>query len=158
MAAVFELRSFRDGDAEDVWRLHDAALADAGVHGGRGPWEDDLRQIRSCYLDSGGDFLVAFAGDDLVGMGALLGRSGGEGEIKRMRVRPDHQRQGLGRLILRELEERARALGFESLRLDTTEEQVAARRLYESAGYREVGRRSTDRFVFIDLVKALRPG
>ncbi|HEY6549841.1 MAG TPA: GNAT family N-acetyltransferase [Solirubrobacterales bacterium] len=133
------------------------ALADAGVHGGHGPWEDDLRQIRSCYLDSGGDFLVGFANGELVGMGGLLGRSAEEGEIKRMRVRPDFQRQGLGRLILLELEGRAQALGFKRLRLDTTEEQIAARCLYESAGYREVGRRRTERFVFIDLVKTLRP-
>lgn len=40
--------------------------------------------------------------------------------------------------------------------LDATDEQIAARGLYESAGYREVGRRHTDRFVFIDFAKALR--
>lgn len=73
-----------------------------------------------------------------------------------MRVHPDFQRQGLGRLILRELEQRARALGFRMARLDTTDEQFAARRLYESAGYREIGRRHTGRFLFIDFAKALR--
>jgi hypothetical protein len=31
----------------------------------------------------------------------------------------------------------------------------AARRLYESAGYRETGRRHSDRFLFIDFGKRL---
>jgi ribosomal protein S18 acetylase RimI-like enzyme/predicted kinase len=138
-----------------VWRLHDAVLEDAGVHGGRGPWEDDLRDIHASYVEPGGDFLVALVGEELVGMGGLRRRSAQEGEIRRMRVRPGFQRQGLGRRILAELEERARTLGFRAIRLDTTEEQAAARRLYESAGYSETGRRQTERFVFIDFAKAL---
>jgi ribosomal protein S18 acetylase RimI-like enzyme len=152
---VFELRSFQPGDAEAVWRLHDAALDDAGVHGGRGPWEDDLRDIGATYVDSGGDFLVGLAEGEVVGMGGLHRRSAGECEIRRMRVHPDFQRQGLGRLILEALEERARELGFQTVRLDTTEDQTAAQRLYETSGYREVGRRHTERFVFIDFAKRL---
>jgi ribosomal protein S18 acetylase RimI-like enzyme len=151
----FELRRFRDEDAEAVWRLHDTALEDAGVHGGRGPWEDDLRDIPAIYLERGGEFLVGFAAGELVGMGGLLRHSAEEAEIKRMRVHPDFQRCGLGRLILERLEARARVLAFQMIRLDTTEEQSAARRLYESAGYEEQGRRRTGRFLFIDFSKAL---
>ncbi len=89
-------------------------------------------------------------------MGGFLPRSPDECEIKRMRVHPDFQRQGFGRRILQELEKRAYAHDFRFVRLDTTVEQVAARRLYESASYRELGRRQTGRFVFIDFAKALR--
>jgi hypothetical protein len=88
-AEMFELCSFRDGDADAVWQLHDAALEDAGVHGGHGPWEDDLRDIRTTYLDSGGEFLVGLTDGELVAMGGLLRHSPEEAEIKRMRVRPD---------------------------------------------------------------------
>lgn len=152
---MLELRSFRPGDEEAVWRLHDEALEDAGVHGGRGPWEDDLRDISGVYLDPGGDFVVALSGGELVGMGGLQRRSADEGEISRMRVRPDFQRQGLGRQILAVLEHRASIAGVRAIHLDTTEEQHAARRLYESAGYRETGRRNTERFVFVDFAKDL---
>jgi GNAT superfamily N-acetyltransferase len=154
---MFELRSFRDDDAEAVWQLHDAALEDAGAHGGHGPWEDDLRDIRASYLDSGGDFLVGFLDGKLVAMGGLLRHSPGEAEIRRMRVRPDAQGRGFGRLLLERLEERALALGCRVIRLDTTERQAPAQRLYESSGYRETGRRHAARFVFIDYVKALDP-
>lgn len=152
---MLELRTFQDDDIEAVWALHDAALEDVGVHGGRGPWEDDLRDIAGTYLAPGGEFLVGFADGELVCMGGLLRHSERECEIKRMRVRPDRQRQGLGRRILTELESRARDRGIATVRLDTTEDQTAARCLYESAGYREVGRRDGGSFVFIDFAKEL---
>ena len=152
---MLELRSFRNEDGQAVWRLHDLALEDAGAHGGPGPWEDDLRDILATYLDSGGDFLVCFVDGELVAIGGLLLLSPGEAEIRRMRVHPDFQRQGLGRLLLKRLEQRAQALDCHTIRLDTTEEQTAARRLYERSGYRETGRRQTDRFLFIDYAKTL---
>lgn len=152
---MLELRSFLPGDEEAVWRLHDEALEDAEVHAGRGPWEDDLRDISGVYLDAGGDFVVALADGELVAMGGLRRRSAEEGEIRRMRVRPDFQRRGLGSQILAELEDRARSAGLRTIHLDTTDEQHAARRLYERAGYRETGRRHTKRFVFVDFAKDL---
>jgi ribosomal protein S18 acetylase RimI-like enzyme len=152
---VFRLRSFQGDDAAAVRKLHDAALEDAGVHGGRGPWEDDLRDIAATYLESGGDFLVGLAGVELVGMGGFLRRTSEQAEIKRMRVHPEFQRRGLGRQILEELEARIQALDYSEIRLDTTEGQVAARRLYEGAGYRETGRRQQGRFLFIDYAKSL---
>lgn len=152
---VLEIRSFRDTDAAAVWRLHNIALAATGAHAGPGPWDDDLHQVRSAYLESGGAFLVALVDGDLVAMGALRRVSADEAEIKRMRVHPCFQRRGFGRRLLWLLEDRARALGCKTVRLDTTEQQTAARGLYEDAGYREVRRRRGDRFVVIDYIKAL---
>lgn len=140
-----------------LWQVHDVALEEAGAHGGRGSWEDDLRDIRATYLDSGGDFLVGLIDGELVAMGGLLRRSPDKAEIKRMRVHPDFQRRGFRRLLLERLEQRAQAIGCRVIRLDTTDQQTAARRLYESAGYRETGRRQTGRFLFIDFTKTLDP-
>jgi hypothetical protein len=50
---LLELRSFQEADSDAVRALHDEALEDAGVHGGRGPWEGDLRDIRTVYLETG---------------------------------------------------------------------------------------------------------
>jgi len=150
-----ELRSFRDRDTKAVLRLHDLALERAGAHGGHGPWEDDLHDICASYLDGGGCFLVGFANDALIAMGGFVCRSSTEVEIKRMRVHPDFQRRGFGRLLLEQLERHAQALGCRTARLDTTDRQTAARRLYESAGYRETGRREVSRFLLIDYVKVL---
>lgn len=152
---MLQLRSFQDCDSEAVRALHDEALEEAGVRGGHGPWEADLDDVRVAYLEPGGDFVVGHERGELVAMGGLMARSGRECEIRRMRVRPDRQRRGFGRQVLEALEQRARALGFERVVLDTTEEQAAARRFYECAGYRETGRREGGRFVFIDFAKEL---
>jgi ribosomal protein S18 acetylase RimI-like enzyme len=73
-------------------------------------------------------------------MGALRPGEGEVAELKRMRVHPELQRRGYGRAILRRLEGRAAQLGYRRLVLDTTERQVAALRLYRSAGFIETGR------------------
>ncbi|MYE07086.1 MAG: GNAT family N-acetyltransferase [Chloroflexi bacterium] len=62
------------------------------------------------------------------------------GEIRRMRVHPYYQRQGLGQAVLTALEERARQLGYTRVVLDTSDRQEAARALYEKNDCRETGR------------------
>jgi GNAT superfamily N-acetyltransferase len=79
-------------------------------------------------------------------------------EIKRMRVHPAFWRRGLARLMLAELEARARLLGVTTVSLDTTEQQTAAQALYQVEGYREVGRHHVGRFRAIDFEKTLGPG
>lgn len=137
---MLELRRFDDADADAVRELHDLALTDAGAHLGSGPWDEDLRSIRSSYLQDGGEFLVGWLDGRLVAMGALRHITAAAAEIKRMRVHPRFQRRGFGRSVLAGLEDRARALGYAKLRLDTTVLQTAAQALYAREGYSEVGR------------------
>lgn len=139
-ASVLELRRFDDADADAVRELHQLALAEAGAHAGSGPWDEDLRSIRSSYLQDGGEFLVGWLDGRLVAVGALRHVTAAAAEIKRMRVHPWYQRRGFGSTILARLEERARQLGYSKLRLDTTVIQTAAQALYVREGYIEVGR------------------
>ena len=64
--------------------------------------------------------------------------SDGVAEIKRMYVVPDARRQGLGRRLLEELEEKARELGYARIRLDTGARQPHAQAMYERAGYHPI--------------------
>jgi GNAT superfamily N-acetyltransferase len=73
-----------------------------------------------------------------VAIGAVRRMEPGIGEIKRMYVVPEHQGQGVGRMLLKALEAEARNMGFERLRLDTGNRQTAAIALYRSAGYRPI--------------------
>lgn len=135
-----EIRRYEHGDAEAVWRLHVLGLEHAGAYSGSGPWDEDLRDIESAYLSVGGEFFVVTHQGQVVGMGALRRASGDQAEIKRMRVHPEFQRRALGQTIYDHLEERARQLGYRTLRLDTTVQQEAAQALYRKNGFVEVGR------------------
>jgi ribosomal protein S18 acetylase RimI-like enzyme len=137
---VLTIRRYRDADCNDVWNLHNISLHDIGAHAGNGAWDDDLHHIEEIYLVSGGDFLVAEVDTTLVGMGALRRETDWIAEIKRMRVLPALQGQGIGTAILARLEQRAQALGFSSLVLDTATIQRPAIRLYERRGFVETGR------------------
>lgn len=137
---MIEIRRFTNADQAAVVKLHNDALGPTGAHLGPGPWDDDLKSIDTAYLDAGGEFLVGVHGGQLVAMGAFRRIDSRVAEIKRMRTLPRFQGRGFGRQLLGRLETRARQLGYEVLRLDTTDKQAAARHLYESEGYLEVGR------------------
>lgn len=57
------------------------------------------------------------------------------GRIHAMRVAPERQRRGIGRLLLTNAIDWVRAEGYASLILDTTPQQEAAVALYRAAGF-----------------------
>lgn len=134
---TLEVRRHRPGDAEAVRSLHRRAIEEVGAYAEElsDYLDRDLEDIEKNYLQSGGEFLVGTLDGRVVAMGALHRISDAEAELKRMRVEPEFQRRGFGRLMLESLEERALELGVTKLKLDTTARQVGARRLYECAGY-----------------------
>ena len=84
-------------------------------------------------------FLGAFADDRLVGCGGYVNCAGEYGELKRMFVRPEARRLGVGRQLLSALEAHAAAAGLTVLRLETGVSQPEALRLYTGAGYERRG-------------------
>lgn len=86
----------------------------------------------------GGTFVVAESeGVDVGCVGArFLGAD--RAEVKRLYVAPRGQRRGLGRSLLRNVEEWARDHGARELVLDTRADLHAARQLYRVEGFVEV--------------------
>jgi GNAT superfamily N-acetyltransferase len=87
-----------------------------------------------------GAFVVARVGTAAVGCGGLRRYDTAIGELKRMYVAPPFRAQGVARLVLSALEDRARQLGYERLVLETGGRQPEAIGLYTSAGYRGIER------------------
>jgi len=83
----------------------------------------------------GGTFVVGFEDGGAVCCGGLKRLPDGACEIKKMFVVEAARGRGVARALLVELERRARALGYETARLDTGPRQHRARRMYERAGY-----------------------
>ena len=82
-----------------------------------------------------GVFLLAERDRRAVGCGGLRLLAARRGELKRMYVEPEVRGQGVGRLLLRELIDRARAGGLRQVCLEVGTEQPAAIDLYVSAGF-----------------------
>ena len=152
---MFNVRQYEPSDYQAVWDLHNLALRQVGAHPGKGRWDDDLHDIDNIYCCGSGEFLVGTENDLIIAMGALKKSSATHAEITRMRIHPDHQRQGLGQAILTALEATARKLGYKVLQLQTTTKQVAAQGLYEKNGYTATGKSRFDPFVVISYQKAL---
>jgi len=85
-----------------------------------------------------GLLLVASLHGEPVGCGALIFHPDAVGLVKRMWVAPAVRGLGLGRRLLYELEDRARARGVRLMRLETKNELSEAIRMYKTSGYREV--------------------
>jgi ribosomal protein S18 acetylase RimI-like enzyme len=152
---MLTIRRYTPADQATVEHLHVFAIQQTGAYLGRGPWDDDLYAIEEHYLNNHGEFLIGEYEGQLVAMGALRRTSPTRAEIKRMRVHPDYQGRGFGQLILTELEARARALGYTTLHLDTSTMQIAAQKLYEKNGFREVGRQKLHQLLDILYEKEL---
>jgi ribosomal protein S18 acetylase RimI-like enzyme len=151
---MITIRRYEEADHEAVWRLHKLALQESGAIVESGPWDDDLHQVEETYIKCGGEFLVGVSDGQIVAMGALA-IVDGTAEVKRMRVHPEHQRHGYGQQILRQLEQRARALGYRTIHLETTAQQHSAQHFYVQNGYTEIKRTQWRHFVVIRYDKEL---
>lgn len=96
----------------------------------------------SCHLLSideleqpGVTVFVARQDGAAVGTAAIVDRGDGTAELKRMFVTPAARGHGTGRLLIGEIEERARAGGIQLIQLETGPLQRAALALYERCGY-----------------------
>jgi len=75
--------------------------------------------------------------------------------VHRLMVNPGAQRQGLGRFLMRHAEQRARELGFRTLRLDTYLANDRALALYRGLGYGEPGQVRFRKGLFACFERAL---
>jgi molybdenum cofactor guanylyltransferase len=91
----------------------------------------DLEDPASTYVA----LWIALVDEDVAGSVALRELGGDRYELKRMYLRSAHRNRGVGKRLLATALDWAHANGAEVVRLDTTARMVAARRLYESAGF-----------------------
>ncbi|TKX57135.1 GNAT family N-acetyltransferase [Halorubrum sp. SS5] len=100
----------------------------------------------------------------LVAMGGILPNQAGHSderdrpgaaELHRMRVAPPQQRRGYGKQILRELERRAAANGFETLLATTSTRQSAALDFYAGQGYEQTGTSTAGSYELVHFEKQL---
>jgi putative acetyltransferase len=136
---------------ENQSEVKDLVLAGLAEHWGmldpaRNP---DLDDIEHTYADA--VFLVAWQKGRVVGTGALVPRTDDTGEIVRMSVAADVRRQGIGRMILQRLCERARSKGYKRLVLETTETWTEVIEFYKNFGFQASHHRDGDVYFSLEL-------
>ena len=103
---------------------------------------EELGRIEEYYFGREGQgFWVAQEAEmseRVVGMVGIERYEEDAGELRRMAVEKAQRRKGIGRGLLATAEAFCRECGYRRIVLSTSELQVAARRLYESSGYRLV--------------------
>lgn len=85
-----------------------------------------------------GTFVIARLEDLAVGCVGIKGGDDGFAEVKRMWIAPAARGLGLARTMMLHAEDAARALGIETLRLDTNSALFEAVSLYQSMGWVEI--------------------
>jgi DNA-binding MarR family transcriptional regulator/GNAT superfamily N-acetyltransferase len=85
-----------------------------------------------------GAFLIGRVDGQPVACGGVRALEAGVGYLKRMWVAESMRGVGLGKRMLEALEQEARSLGFQMLRLETNRALPEAIRMYRSAGYHEI--------------------
>ncbi|TMW58415.1 hypothetical protein Poli38472_009974 [Pythium oligandrum] len=116
----------------DLEHLFDDAMAES-LNG-------DLASIQETYFDKGGFFWLATIEEDekevLVGMVALERKADNEGELRRMSVKAEYRRYGVGRLLVSHLENWAKKEGMTKVWLGTGGIMQQAQKFYQSMGYK----------------------
>ena len=105
-------------------------------------FEEELARLPGEYAQPHGALLLAFVDGALAGCGAFRPLQdvdyANACEMKRLYVRPAYRRFGLGRLLARQLMDRAIEAGYSTMLLDTLDDMEAARNLYETLGFEEI--------------------
>jgi GNAT superfamily N-acetyltransferase len=97
-------------------------------------------QVAADFEPPGGAFVVGWDGEEPVACGGVIRYDETTAEIRRMYVAPSARGRGLSRAVLEALENEARQLGYEFVRLETGDRQPEAIKLYASSGFEPIPR------------------
>jgi len=122
-------------DLDDVRELFREYQAELGIDLCFQGFEHELPGLPKPYDEPSGALLLVKISDRPVACGALKPLKSGGVELKRIYVRPEFRKMGLGREICCQLIEKAKQLGYTDAFLDTLDTLTTAIRLYESLGF-----------------------
>ncbi len=120
-------------------------------------FEEELRLLPGKYSKPKGSLLLAYYNDQPAGCVALREIDKQTCEMKRMFVDTRYHGKGVGRVLAEKIINAGRAIGYATMKLDTSFRQIEAQKLYLSMGfqktkaYYELPKKVEDWLVFMEL-------
>jgi GNAT superfamily N-acetyltransferase len=146
MIEIFTVKTGKDIEvAKILFREFDRFLKERLGKYAEFPWavehwknlEEEINNLLGDYAPPEGCLLLArYEGED-VGCVGLKQVSNGICEMKRLYVRPNFRRLGIGKGLANAVIEKARQSGYHSMRLGTNRLLDAALKLYTSLGFKQ---------------------
>lgn len=131
VSTATEVRTAREGDLDEVARIERDLFAD--------PWS--RRSFSGLVGAANVAFTVACVEERVVGYSVVIVAEP-ESELANIAVDRQGQGRGIGRSLLASAMTEARGQGCSDMWLEVRESNAAARAMYASAGFAEVGRRA----------------
>lgn len=132
------VRPVEEGDWPQVERLISDYLAGLPFTIDFQDLERELADLPNEYGPPGGAALLAWRGDEAVGLAAVRRFDERDAELKRMYVEPGARGLGLGERLAAAAIDEARRLGYRRLLLDTVDSMQPAIAIYRRLGFAEV--------------------
>jgi N-acetylglutamate synthase-like GNAT family acetyltransferase len=99
--------------------------------------EQDMAKFQQ-YMPPAGRLLLAEYEESIAGCAGLRKIGEDIGEIKRMYVKPEFRRKGIGKVLLQTIINEARVIGYSKIRLDSALYAASAQALYHSFGFQDI--------------------
>lgn len=132
-----ELRDYRPGDEAFVFDLVKTVLSEYGLETSPATTDQDLADIGRSYINNGGIFRILEDAGRIIGSYGIYRLSTTTCELRKMYLQAPYRGRGWGRRMLTEAIEKARALGFTEMTLETNTCLKEGLTLYKRFGFRE---------------------
>ncbi|MGB3511095.1 MAG: GNAT family N-acetyltransferase [Microcoleaceae cyanobacterium] len=133
----FLIRDWQPNDRQRAANIISSVLTEYGLK-----WEplgadQDVLKVEEFYQKVGGEFWVLEQQEKMLGTAAYypIKRSNNAVEIRKMYLLPEVRGKGLGKFLLKELENRIKECNFTEIWVETATVLQEAVKLYESNGY-----------------------
>jgi GNAT superfamily N-acetyltransferase len=155
------IRSFEPRDAAACRRLYEEGRVDGRVV--ENDTGADIDDIRSAYMNAPGSHFWVAVNDrgEVVGTIGVQQHDPEVGEIRRLRVRTDHRRRGIGSALLERAIQFCKEQQHLKIALDTFMEREPALKLFEKFGFKHTRTRDAGGkpllYFYLDLYANERP-